>query len=184
MKRSMATLATVVLATLSTLSPASSANFGQKEVDQNKFIAVASPYGGDKYQLFIYEQISDKQECWRENGTTPTQVDLLLLNFDFTGICGRMSDSNGYSIRQASRDLGWEYDLAIVKRGDELVLEGTHFRDRNASPIEIGRSYGITDGFIKIHLNPEWRLTKRTYADKTLGHVYFTSDDLTASINP
>lgn len=53
----MAALATVVIATLITSNPAKSVDFGQQEVDQNKFIAVASPYGAHRYQLFIFEHI-------------------------------------------------------------------------------------------------------------------------------
>jgi len=174
--RSTAALATVALTTFTALSPANSVTFGQKEVKQSNFIAVASPLGATRYQLFIYEQLSPKRSCWAESGNKPTKVDVQLLTFNFTGICGRNSDSNGYSIRKSGQDLGLQYDLDLVKRGSELVLVGTRYRDRNAKPIEIGRTNGITKGFLKINLDPGWRFTKRTYKDKTLGHVYLTND--------
>jgi hypothetical protein len=102
----------------------------------------------------------------------------LLLNFDFTDICGRSSDTNGYSIREAGKDLGWRYELSIVRRGNDLVLLGTNNIDPKAMPIEIGRSHGMTNGFVKLYLNPGWRFTKRTYQGHTLGHVYLTTDTL------
>lgn len=174
---SIAILGTISVSSFSALSPAKAVDFGQQEVDRDKFIAIAAPYrGGQRYQLYIFEQISSTQRCWNEFGSNPTGVDLLLLSFDFTDICGRSSDTNGYSIRVAGRDMGWKYDLSIVKRGNDLVLLGTSNVDDNAIPIEIGRSHGITNGFVKLYLNPGWRFTKRTYQGNTLGHVYLTTD--------
>jgi N-acetylmuramoyl-L-alanine amidase len=174
---SIAILGTVSLSSFSALSPVKAVDFGQQEVDQSKFIAIAAPYrGGQRYQLYIFEQISSTQRCWSEIGSNPTGVDLLLLNFDFTDICGRSSDTNGYSIREAGKDMGWMYELSIVKRGNDLVLLGTPNVKGNAIPMEIGRSNGMTNGFVKINLNPGWRFSKRTYQGNTLGHVYLTTD--------
>lgn len=184
-KLKVAALATIVVSAISTLIPASAASFGQKEVDQSKFIAIAAPYGTDQHQLLILEQISNKQPCWSESGSSPVVVDPLLLKFDFTGICGRSTDSNGYSIRVAGydlNDLGLTYSFDIVKRDNDYVLIGTNFRDRKAPEIELGRTNGIGDGFLKINLNPGWRFAKRTYEGKTLGHVYVTTDQTVAGI--
>lgn len=161
-------------------SATSSVIFGQKEVEQNKFIAIAQPYdGGNLYHLLVLEQISPNKACWSESENSGvTVVKPLLLNFNFTGICGRSTDSNGYSIRMAGQDLGVQYDLDIVRRDDQLVLIGTNFRDRNAPTIEIGKTSGISDGFLKINLKPGWRFSKRTYSGKVLGHVYLTNDSL------
>jgi hypothetical protein len=52
------------------------------------------------------EQIPGKQKCWSESGSNPVMIDPLLLNFDFTGICRRATDSNGYSIRLDGRISG------------------------------------------------------------------------------
>lgn len=157
----------------------SSAIFGQQEVDQNKFIALAVPHAGNRYQLVILEQVSPKKACWSETETpSVTLVKPLLLNFDFTGICGRSTDTNGYSIRMAGQDLGVQYDVDILRRGDQLVLVGTNFRDRNAPKIEIGKTSGISDGLLKINLEPGWRFSKRSYGGKLLGHIYLTSDSL------
>jgi N-acetylmuramoyl-L-alanine amidase len=61
------------------------------------------------------------------------------------------------------------------------VLLGTKSRDFNAQPIELGRSNGIGEGFVKINLDSDWRLAKRTYNGKALGHIYLTSDSTVAS---
>lgn len=171
-----ALLATATLGTISGLSPAIPATFGQQEVDQDKFIAIAAPLGSSDYQLLILEQISDKQACWSEVGTNPVIVEPLLLKFDFTGICGRSTDSNGYSLRMADQDIGLYYRLSIVKRDGDLVLVGISNNDRKAPPIEIGRTNGIQSSFSKIILEPGWQFTKRTLGDKLLGHVYLSSN--------
>lgn len=155
--------------------PVGSSLFGQQEVAQNQFILTAAPLSGNRYQLVILQQLSNKRACWAESGNT---VKPLLLDFDFTGICGRFTDSNGYSIRQAGVDLGAQYDFDIVQRGNQLVLLGTKSRDFNAQPIELGRSNGIGEGFTKINLDSNWRLAKRTYNGKALGHIYVTTDSV------
>jgi hypothetical protein len=178
LQRSLHSLAVVAIATASALSLGLSAwavSFGQREVDQSRFIAIASPVGTSGHQLLILEQISDARACWREVGSNPTRVDPLLLDFDFTGICGRSTDSNGYSIRAASEDLGLTYTLRIVNRSGNLVLIGSPFNRRGAD-VEIGRADGVAQDYVKITLNPEWRFTKRTYDGRTLGHIYLTRD--------
>ncbi len=155
--------------------PVGSSLFGQQEVTQNQFMVVAAPLSGNRYQLVILQQLSNKRACWAENGSS---VKPLLLDFDFTGICGRFTDSNGYSMRQAGVDLGAQYNFDIVQRGNQLVLLGTKSRDFNAQPIELGRSNGIGQGFTKINLDSNWRLAKRTYNGKALGHIYLTTDSV------
>jgi hypothetical protein len=155
--------------------PVGSSLFGQQEVPQNQFILTAAPLIGNRYQLVILQQLSNKRACWAESGNT---VKPLLLDFNFTGICGRFTDSNGYSMRQAGVDLGAQYDFDIVQRGNQLVLLGTKSRDFNAQPIELGRSNGIGQGFTKINLDSNWRLAKRTYNGKALGHIYVTTDSV------
>ncbi|MGK7888321.1 MAG: DUF3747 domain-containing protein, partial [Leptolyngbyaceae cyanobacterium] len=149
----------------------STATFGEADVDQNSFIAVAAPRGQFDHQLLVLEQISANQDCWSEAGAAPTIVDPLLVNFDFTGICGRSTDSNGYSIRVDGQDLALFYSLRVVERDNDLVLIGAP-DDRNAEEFVIGRANGVTDGFARINLDPGWKFAKRTYNDQMLGHVY------------
>jgi N-acetylmuramoyl-L-alanine amidase len=175
----VAVLTTASFLSVGALNPTTAATFDNIELDQNNLIAVAAPYGENKNQLLIIEQISNKQPCWSENGSNPVSVEPLLLNFNFTGICDRKTDSNGYSIRMNGEDMGLQYLIRLVERNGELVLVGTHRTDRKAPEIEIGRTMGLGDGFEKIFLNPGWRFTKRTYQGKTLGHVYLTNDSAT-----
>jgi N-acetylmuramoyl-L-alanine amidase len=154
----------------------SASQFGQKEVDQAKFAAIASPYqAGKAHQLLVVEQITDARPCWSESGSAPTLVNPLLLQFDFTGICGRSTDANGYSIRMNGEDLGLKYSLRVLRRDNDLVLVGAP-RDRGGQEIVVGRTAGDTTDFAKINLEPGWRFTKRMLGDRTLGHVYLTYD--------
>jgi hypothetical protein len=172
-------LAVLAAALLSALAPhprATAAIFEQQAVDQSQFIAIARPYGNNQYDLLIIEQIPGQRECWSESGSNPTLIEPLLLNFDFTGSCERSTDSNGYSIRIDGQDYGLDYLLRIVERNGELVLVGTNRSNPSAPEIFIGRTYGFSSGFMKIHLNPGWQFAKRSYQGKILGHVYLTGE--------
>ncbi|MGK7884555.1 MAG: DUF3747 domain-containing protein [Crocosphaera sp.] len=170
----LATLATVTLSSLIPVNlPVKASTFSETALDQSKVIAVARPYGEGKYDLLVIEQIPDKRDCWAENGANPVLIDPLLLNFDFTGICRRSTDSNGYSIRLDGNDLGLDYLLRVVPRGGELVLVGTP-RSAGYTEIVLGSTKGMAQGFMKINLYPGWQFTKRTYKDKVLGHFYFS----------
>lgn len=151
--------------------------FGQYEVEQGRFIAVAAPVGNsDGHQLLILEQISNERPCWTESGTNPIVVDPLMLSFDFTGVCSRSTDANGYSLRINGQDLALSYSFQIVDRPNDIVLVAdlNDPTNRDAPDIEIGHTYGQTDGFARIVLDPGWRFTKRTLDDRVLGHVYLT----------
>ena len=184
MKSAIRYLTTLAVATAATLSPwaiapsASAAQFGQQEINQDKVIAIAAPVNnGRAHQLLILEQVGNQRQCWQEraNSTGPTVVDPLLLNFDFTGICNRSTDSNGYSIRTGGQDLGLQYRLSVVRQQNDLVLVAVPF-GRSTPAFEIGRTNGLTTDFTKIELNPGWRLTRRVYNGQQLGHIYLTHD--------
>ncbi|WP_413161252.1 DUF3747 domain-containing protein [Capilliphycus salinus ALCB114379] len=174
-QRTFAALALTVLSTVNVASEAFAVQFGQKEVEQERYVAMAVPrtYG---YSLVIVEQVSNTTPCWSESGSNPIQVDPLLLNFDFTGICGRATDSNGYSVRMGGEDLALSHSLSVRGLGGEILLVATSRDNPYSEPIVIGRTNGMSNGFVKIVLEPGWRFTKRTYQDKTLGHIYFTHD--------
>ncbi len=165
--------------------PAEAASpFGQRDVDQSKYAVIAMPIARGGYKLLVVEQVSDKRDCWAESGKAPTVVDPLLVTFDFTGICGRSTDSNGYSIRVEQRDMGMDYRLSIEQQGNELFLTGVRNRGAGEAKMVIGRTNGIVPGaFMKFYLEPNWRLTRRTFEERTLGHVYFTSDSMQAAFN-
>lgn len=172
----VAVLATASFLGVGALSPTTAATFDKVEINSNNFIAVAAPFGNNKHQLLIIEQLSNKRPCWSESGSNPVEVDPLLLNFDFTGICGRSTDSNGYSLRMNDEDLGLDYILRIVERNGELLLVATPRVNRSVPEIEIGSTQGMSNGFAKIMLNPGWRFTRRAYQGKALGHIYLTND--------
>jgi N-acetylmuramoyl-L-alanine amidase len=157
--------------------PSHAVTFGQTEVSQRKFVAIAVPRASGYYTLLVLEQRSDEKPCWRESGSSPTRVEPLLLNFNFTKICGRSMDSNGYSIRAAGQDLGLKYQLSLQKQKNDVVLLGLPARSgTSGKPLQLGRTHGIRSGFLKIDLNSGWRFAKRTYSGKPLGHIYFSRD--------
>ncbi|GCL49284.1 hypothetical protein NIES3804_08380 [Microcystis aeruginosa NIES-3804] len=162
-------------------TPSQATLFEQREVNQEDFIAIARPYGNGKYDLLILQQIPGKRQCWTVNGTEPTIVQPLLLDFDFTGSCERATDSNGYSLRIQGKDYGLEYLLRIVQRNGELVLVGTP-RNPRQSEVIIGRTKGLGTGLIQIYLIDGWRFTKRSLAGQNLSHIYLTADS--PSFNP
>ncbi len=166
------------------VSPAAMANqFGQQEISSNRAIAVAAPVNnGSSHQLLILEQVSSSRSCWQEQAGNPTIVDPLLLNFDFSGICGRSTDSNGYSVRLGGEDMNWRYSLRVVQQNNDIVLYAAPASDRTLPTLEIGRVGGATNDFAKIRLNSGWRLTKRTYNGSTLGHFYLTNDQTLAQL--
>ncbi len=158
-------------------SRATAVTFEQQEIDQKKLIAIAVPVdNGSRYNLLILEQISSLRPCWQEQGGQPAIVDPLLVNFDFTNICGRSTDSNGYSIRLAGEDLALKYSLRVVRQDGELVLLGIPHKQEDGMTLEIGRTQGVGQGLHKIILDPGWRFTRRTYQGKPLGHIYLTQD--------
>lgn len=177
-------IAATSLISVGSFSPTKAATFENKEVDTNNFAVLSTPVNGNnQHQLLILEQISNKRPCWAE-GTTPGTVDPLLLKFDFTGICSRSTDSNGYSIRMGGQDLGLDYLLRIVPRDGKLILVGSNRVSRQVPDIEVGSTSSVSDGFDKITLNPGWRLTRRTYQGRALGHIYITSDSATPPVTP
>ncbi|HEY9818562.1 MAG TPA: DUF3747 domain-containing protein [Candidatus Obscuribacterales bacterium] len=160
-------------------APAIAVEFEQQSVPAEDFILVASPVG-ENHQLLLLQQLSSERACWSEqNGV----VDLLLTSFDFTGICGRSTDSNGYSVRMAGQDLGMDYSLRLMRSSDSLVLMAVPDRDRSAPSFAIGQTNRITTGFAKIYLYPNWYISQRAFNGQTLGHFYLTHEqDLRSTI--
>ncbi|MEM7797293.1 MAG: DUF3747 domain-containing protein [Cyanobacteria bacterium P01_C01_bin.118] len=159
-------------------SAAMAAQFGQQPIASDRVVAAAEPVSNGRfYKLLIIEQVSSVRRCWQEQGSNPTTINPLLLTFDFTGICGRSSDSNGYSVRIGGEDLGSRYRLQVEKRGDVLVLVAAPSPLQRGLPkLELGRSNGIANDFVKIELDAGWTMTRRVYNGQTLGHTYLTNN--------
>lgn len=177
-------VATAIISALVANVPVQAVDFQQQEVEQNQFVAIARPYGGNKYDLLILQQIPGKRQCWQEKGSNPVVIDPLLLNFDFTGSCERSTDSNGYSIRLGGQDLGLDYLLRVVERNGELVLVGTSRRNGSSEQIVIGRTHGLGQGLMKFDLDGGWRFAKRAYQGRALSHVYLTGDRSAINTSP
>jgi N-acetylmuramoyl-L-alanine amidase len=150
-------------------TPAIAYEFAEATVDANEFVLVAAPIGDRAHQLLILRQLTNERPCWSTSGG---MVDPLLLSFDFTGICGRSTDSNGYSLRMSGQDLGMDYSLRVVPSGNSLVLMA--ISDRSGSRIPIGQTDSITNGFAEIYLYPGWYISQRSYEGQPLGHFYIT----------
>jgi hypothetical protein len=168
------TLAIVAVSSLIPVTAAKASTFSETDIEQSEVIAVARPYGENKYDLLVIQQIANKNKCWEEVGSNPVIVNPLLLNFDFSGHCNRATDSNGYSIRIDGQDYGLDLLLRLVPQNGELVLVGSPRRG-DGQDIVLGRTYGLQRDFMKIILEPGWKFSKRTYKDKVLGHFYFSA---------
>ncbi|MGK7890303.1 MAG: DUF3747 domain-containing protein [Leptolyngbyaceae cyanobacterium] len=177
----LALLATLGLAQAMTAPKAMASLFQQTELNQEDVIAIASPIGSTRHQLLILEQLGAQRDCWSAQGN---QVTPLLLDFDFTGICGRATDSNGYSLRVDNEDLGMRYTLRLEANNGTLRLLASSDRDRRAPAIEVGRATQRAGEFTPITLNPGWRITKRSYNGQALGHYYLSNDQSLAELQP
>ena len=156
-------------------------SYGQQPIAQDRVVAVAEPVANGRfYRLLILEQLNDQRQCFSEQEGSPTVIEPLLLNFDFTGICSRSSDSNGYSIRIGDEDLSRRYRLQVTRRGDSLVLVALPGalpgRGGDLPVLEIGRSNGVANDFVKITLDPGWQMARRTLNGSAQGHIYLSND--------
>jgi Protein of unknown function (DUF3747) len=156
------------------------AQMTQQELDPNGVVLVASPYqNGTKHQLLIVEQLTRARACWSEQKTTNpvTLINPLLSEFDFSGICGRATDSNGFSVRMGGQDLNWRYALQVVERDRQILLMARSTTATKARPdFLVGRVGGTTPDFAKIVLEPGWRVARRVANGKLTGHFYLTTD--------
>lgn len=157
---------------------AQQALFGASEVEQQRFVLVAAPIGssGSRYQLNIYEQINDRRPCFATGSTLPAPVNPLLATFDFTGICGRYIDANGYSLRVGGTDLATSYRLIVRSEATGTVLVALPTKSGAGPEMVVARSGGPIGGFHKLEPEPGWRLMRRTYAGRRLGHLYVYSE--------
>ena len=81
--------------------------FDSAAVPQERFAVLAQPIGRAQWKLLVLEQIKAQPRCWRarQDGL----VEPSLNRFNFSGICKRYLDSNGYSLRSGGQDLGTRF---------------------------------------------------------------------------
>ena len=156
--------------------------FNAVPVDLSKFVLVSAPIGtGERSQLNIYEQRSDKRPCFAVSGSSPAAVDPLLSGFDFSGICNRYIDGNGYSLRIGGDDLGTRYRLTVTNTGSDMELRASPTRDRSQPTYLIATTGGAGRGFLLLNFQPGWTLKRRAYGEKKLGHIYLYRDAAAAA---
>ena len=181
-------VAAVGLALAATSVPAGLAQgslFTAVPVEMSNFILVSAPIGqGQRSQLNIYEQRTTKRPCYAVGAGVPAQVDPLLSTFDFTGVCNRYIDGNGYSLRIGGDDLGTRYRLSVVNTGRDIELLATPTRNPSQPTLLVARAGGAASGFIQLKLEPGWTLKRRAYGKKSLGHLYLYRDRSQASSAP
>jgi len=147
------------------------------ELDPQKLLVVAAPIGSSsRSQLNIYEQVNGRRPCFAVAEGRPPVVSPLLSTFDFTGICGRYIDANGYSVRVGDIDLATVYRLSVVNQGADILLMALPTRPGAGPEMVVGRTLGNGTGFLKLELEPGWRLARRTFRGRSLGHVYLYRD--------
>ena len=151
--------------------------FTTAEVDETKFVLVSAPIGsGERSQLNIYEQRTSARPCYSVSGVAPGVVDPLLATFDFTGICNRYIDGNGYSLRIGADDLGTSYRLTVIKSANDVQLMAVPTRNPSEPTFLVARAGGFGNNFVQLKLEPGWQLMRRQYGKRTLGHLYLYRD--------
>ena len=156
--------------------------FGMAELDGQRFILVAAPIGssGSRTQLNIYEQINSRRPCYAVAPGKPAVVTPLLTSFDFSGICGRYIDANGFSVRIGERDLANTYRLSVINGANDTLLMALP-TSGGGPELVVARTQGGGTGFLKLEFEPGWRLARRHFRGRSLGHVYIYRDSWPAA---
>ena len=146
--------------------------FESTAVPQERFAVLAQPVGRAQWKLLVLEQIKPQPRCW-----TPRQDGLVepsLNRFNFSGICKRYLDSNGYSLRSGDQDLGTRFRFRLKQSGASLKLEALDPQQR--APLLVGQApvhRRDPNGFVPLQLAPGWALERRVYQGRKLNHLYF-----------
>ena len=148
--------------------------FGSSPLQEERFAILAQAVGQDRWKLLVLEQIKARPLCWEER--QDGLMNPSLNNFDFTGICSRYLDSNGYSLRTSGRDVDKSYRLRLIETRNGLALQaldsvrGDGFTVARTSKVRRDKN-----AFVKLTLEPGWSLERRSYKGRTLSHVYFAN---------
>ena len=179
--RTVAAAGLALAATSAPVALAQGSLFTAVPVELSNFVLVSAPIGqGERSQLNIYEQRTTKRPCFAVAAGSPAMVDPLLSTFDFSGVCNRYIDGNGYSLRIGGDDLGTQYRLTVVNTGTDMELLATPTRNPSQPTFVVARAGGAGSGFLKLSFEPGWSLKRRAYGEKTLGHIYVYRDGVSA----
>ncbi|WP_114993838.1 DUF3747 domain-containing protein [Synechococcus sp. UW179A] len=146
--------------------------FDSSPLQEERFAILAQAVGPDRWKLLVLEQIKARPLCWEER--QDGLMNPSLNNFDFTGICSRYLDSNGYSLRTSGRDVDKRYRLRLNQSKNGLALQATD--SVQGDGITVARASKVRrdkNAFVKLTLEPGWSLERRSYKGRTLSHVYF-----------
>ena len=173
LRRTYLALAGAGLALLTPWAGAASL-FDSRPLDSSRLAVLARPVGPSDWNLLVLEQIRAQPLCWEQR--PDGLVDPALNRFNFTGICSRYLDSNGYSLRIGNQDLASRYRLQLRQSGTELRLEAS--TPSNPTVLVVGRArvpLRDRDGFVALDLEPGWDLQRRVFNSQTLSHIYFAN---------
>jgi hypothetical protein len=148
--------------------------FQSQPLDSTGFALLARPLASGEWNLVILEQIQPSPLCWQRR--SDGLIDPVLNRFNYTGICGRYLDSNGYSLRVGEQDLGGSYRLSLEQQGSELLLQAT--APGEPTVLVLGRarvSHRDRDAFVALELDPGWELQRRMYGERSLNHLYLAN---------
>ena len=148
--------------------------FTSQPLDQSRFAVLAQPVSKSDWKLLVLEQIKPEPLCWEKR--SDGLIDPTLNRFDFSGICSRYIDSNGYSLRVGEEDLASRYRLRLEQRGNAVALLA--MTPSQPTELLVGRgamSQRDREAFVAIELEPGWSLERRAYGSQTLSHVYFAN---------
>ena len=155
-------------------SQAAAGVFQSQPLELERLAVLGQPVGSQGWKLLVLEQLKPAPKCWEER--RDGLIDPALNRFNFSGICSRYLDSNGYSLRVGDDDVSPRYRLRLESQGNTLVLlamSGSHPTElvvgRGAIPLR-DRS-----GFVALKLEPGWQLERRMYGKRSLSHVYFAN---------
>ncbi|MGB0825942.1 MAG: DUF3747 domain-containing protein, partial [Synechococcus sp.] len=146
--------------------------FDSAALPQEHIAVLAQPIGRAQWKLLVLEQIKAQPHCWRarQDGL----VEPSLNRFNFSGICKRYLDSNGYSLRSGGQDLGTRFRFRLKPSGASLRLEALDPQQK--APLLVGQARvreRDPNGFVPLQLEPGWSLERRVYQGRQLNHLYF-----------
>jgi hypothetical protein len=124
----------------------------------------------------VLEQIKARPLCWKDQAGG--LVEPSLNSFDFTGICSRYLDSNGYSLRTAGEDTKKSVRLRLRQGRNGLELQALDPKRNTAVVVATAKQARRNkNAFVKLNLEPGWQLERRAYQGRTLSHVYFSNSE-------
>ena len=177
LRRLLLTGTAVMLAASSSALPGWTRSlFDSKPLKQDQFAILARAVGRDGWKLLVLEQIKVRPLCWKDQADG--LVEPSLNSFDFTGICSRYLDSNGYSLRTAGEDTQKSVRLRLRQGRNGLELHALDPNRNTAVVVATARQARRNkNAFVKLKLEPGWQLERRAYQGRTLSHVYFANSD-------